>query len=64
MTDIDLVISNDDSVKDMLTKFCHSTELAHRYVGYITSKTNPKIVTALQLYYQGMLNTVRDKAAE
>jgi len=64
MTDIDLVISKDDTVQDMLAKFCHSTELAHRYVGYVTPKMDPKIVSALQLYYQGMLNTVRDKVSE
>ena len=63
MKECDLIISNDNTVQDILTKFCHSTELAHRYVGYITPKTNPNIVKALQLYYQGMLNTVRDKAA-
>jgi hypothetical protein len=60
----DLVIDPNDSISDTLTKFCQSADLAHHYVGCITPKTDPKIVTALQLYYQGMLNTVRDKAAE
>ena len=64
MTDIDLVISRDDTVQEIVAKFCHSTELAHRYVGYASPKMDPKIVKALQLYYQGMLNTVRDKVAE
>ena len=64
MTDCDLVISRDDTVGEILTKFCHSTELAHRYVGYASPKMDPKIITALQRYYQGMLNTVRDKVAE
>jgi hypothetical protein len=64
MTTIDLVIDPDDSISVTLTKFCQSADLAHHYVGCITPKTDPKIVKALQLYYQGMLNTVRDKAAE
>jgi hypothetical protein len=64
MNDIDLTIDPTDSISKTLTKFCQSAHLAHFYVGYITPKTDPKIVKALQLYYQGMLNTVRDKAAE
>ena len=60
----DLLIDGDTSVQDALTKFCHSADLAHHWTGCVTPKTDPKIVTALQLYYQGMLNTVRDKVAE
>ena len=63
MINIDLVINPDDSISDTLTKFCQSADLAHLWVGCITPQTDPKIVSALQLYYQGMLNTVRDKAA-
>lgn len=64
MNYIDLVIDPNDSIPDTLTKFCHSADLAHHWTGCVTPKTDPKIVTALQLYYQGMLNTVRDKVTE
>ena len=64
MKTINLVIDPGDSISDTLIKFCHSADLAHHWTGCITPKTDPKIVKALQLYYQGMLNTVRDKAAE